>query len=237
MWFKFKKYNYTPSFEFKTTSRIKHLKNTYEELILKYINNKNDLSKEEENTLFIGIQEIATYIKNGILYQLLEDYQSKSSLSKKVEVLFYKAKQQYNGIDEFQRFIEDELFTLAEDAIFESIGLCDGNKYTKTESNSNMILFFKNKLFYKFLNFLEDRVVNFQNISSFLLNDESENILEKEELINDLIKSSKLFEVVDNKLILRIKESLINNKIDEDLIPYIEFLIEYKEKKYDKYTN
>lgn len=231
MLFKFKQYKYKPSFEIKTTSKIKSLKDKYEDIFLRYINDKNSLNKEEIEKLYSGIKEISLYIKTGMFYQLLEYYSSKTALSRKIEVLFYKAKQQYNGKEEFQDFIEEEILILAEDAIYEGLGLSEGIKFNKTEENSNMILFFKNKLFYKLLNFLENRVSNFQNLSFFLLNEDEEDLLEKEDFINKLIKDSNLEAAINPDIILRLKEALMFNNIDEDLIPYVEFLVEYKEKK------
>lgn len=84
MFFKFKKYNYIPSYEIKTSSKIEYLNNTYESLFLKYIQNKDSLTSEDNKKLFEGIKSISSYIIRGLFYQIIENYNSKSPIRKKI---------------------------------------------------------------------------------------------------------------------------------------------------------
>ncbi len=225
MFFNKKRYSFKPSYEAKTVSKLEELTNEYEKIFIKYISKKK-LNTTEEISLSKGIKEVSFYIKTGILYQFLEDYNSKTSLSKKVETLFYKLKHQFEYPSVFKDFIDEEILILAEDVVFESLGMDGGDSFfVKTGKSSNFILFCKNKLFYKLLNFLETRV-SFEK--TFLFED-SECEIEKEEYIDKLIVLSKLDKMLNEALVFRIKECLMNNKIDEDLIEYIEHMVEYKE--------
>lgn len=224
MFFRKKKYSFNPSYETKTISKLEQLTIEYEPVFLKYIR-KEKLTKTEELLLSKGIKEVSLYIKTGILYQLFEDYNTKSALSKKIETLFNVLKYQYlYSLSDFNDFINEEILNLSEDVVYEALGL--GNKcFIKNGEKSNFILFCKNKLLYKLLLFLETRI-HFEKTFIF---EEKECEIEKVDYIEKLIKLSKLDKMINTETISRIKECLLNNKIDEDLIEYIEHMVEYKE--------
>lgn len=221
MFFKYPKYKYTPSFEYKTNSKLVVLKNKYQNLFLSFIENK-----EIDNViLYEGIKEISNYITEGIFYQLQEDYQSKSSLSKKIEVLINKTLENYS-IDELRK----EILMLAEESVYESIGLGNSNNvFKQTTPNSNLILFTKNKLFFKVINYLSNKT----NIENHLLFNVEERDtveqIEREDYIDDLLDRSRLSKALDKTVINRIKECLLNESIESDIESYIEFLINFKE--------
>lgn len=123
---------------------------------------------------------------------------------------------------------------MAEDTIFESIGMIEGKLFHKETEKSNFISFLKKELFFKFLNFLEQRINNFKNGVLDLENNLELSCLdriEKEEYINDLIEDSNLSHCLSKDIIEKIKENLITENIEKDIVPYIEFLIEYKQNK------
>lgn len=232
MFFKFKKYNYIPSYEKKTSSKIEYLNQTYEFLFLKYIKDKKSLNNEEKEKLYEGINNISLYIIRGLFYQILENYNSKTPIEKKLEALYNVAKKQYNDNRLFESYLEEELKIMAEDTIYESIGMIEGKIFKKEKENSNFISYLKKQLFYKFLNFLEKRINNFKNCVLDLERLELSCLdkLEKEEFISDLIEDSNLSNCLNKDILEKIKESLINESFEKDIIPYIEFLIEFKNK-------
>lgn len=238
--FKFKKYKFIASYEIKTSTKIDYLLKEYENLFINYKIEKNNYSEKDKEKIFKGIQEVSQYIINGIFYQLLESYNSKSSLEKKVETLLKIAENQYDGKTSFKEYLEEELIILAETVIFESIGMIESKKhFEKTTEKSNIIYFMKQELFYKFLEFLDERVNTFNQMKIDLNNEyyEDEDLLEKEQLIEVLMKDSLLDKAISNDLKEKIKYALLNNDITKETKPYIEFLVSFKEKTYDTNNN
>jgi hypothetical protein len=233
MFFKFRKYNYIPSYEIKTSSKIEYLNKTYEYLFLKYIKDKDSLNNEEKEILYEGIKAISFYIIKGLFYQILENYNSKTPIEKKLEALYNVAKQQYNDNRNFEEYLEEELIIMAEDTIYESIGMIEGKLFKKETEKSNFISYLKKQLFFKFLNFLEKKINNFKNcvLDLEMLELSCLDKMEKEEFISDLIEDSNLSNCLSKDILEQIKENLINEHFEKEIIPYIEFLIEFKNKE------
>ena len=228
MFFALKKYSFKPSYDGKNISKIKYLNKTYEEIFLKYIENNNNISFEEKKHLSNGIQEISLYIKSSIFFQIIENFNSKTPIEKKANFLFLKLKEQYP--DNFNYFIEEEFLILSEDTVFETLGMLPStHKYIKSVESSNIISFMKNILFYKILNFLENKVNSFQVLKleeEFKISDKED----EEEFIDHLLINSNLKKSLNEDLYFRLKEGILTRNLDKDLIPYVKFLIEFKNK-------
>lgn len=225
MFFKLKKYSFKPSYDAKNISKIKLLNNNYEELFMKYIK-KEKFSIEEEKALYEGIKEISLYVKSAIYFQIVESFNSKLPIEKKAFILFEKLKNQYE--ERFKEFIDEEFIILAEDSVYEAIGMVDSKNVFKKQEKSNIISFIKNVMFYKVINFLENKVNSFKNLEiNFDLISEDDF---EEEFIDNLLIESNLKKSLNEDLYNRLKEGLLKRDLDKDLFPYVNFLIDFKNK-------
>lgn len=225
MFFKLKKYSFKPSYDAKHISKIKKLNDTYEELFIRYIK-KEKFSKEEEKELFNGIQEVSIYVKSALYFQIVESFNSKLPIEKKAGILFEKLKNQYE--ENFSEFIEEEFSILSEDSVYEAIGMIDSKNIFNKKEKANIISFIKNIMFYKVINFLENKVNSFKVLQinfDFISEDHDE-----EEYIDNLLLESNLKKSLNEDLYNRLKEGLLKRDLDKDLIPYVNFLIDFKNK-------
>lgn len=225
MFFRLKKYSFKPSYDAKNISKIKLLNNNYEELFIKYIK-KEKITINEEIELCNGIKEISSYVKSAIYFQIVESFNSKLPIEKKAFILFEKLKLQYE--DKFNEFIDEEFTLLSEDSVYEAIGMIDSKNTFKKQEKSNIISFIKNIMFYKVINFLENKVNSFKGLEinfSFIIEDN-----EEEEYIDNLLIESNLKKSLNEDVYNRLKEGLLKRDLDKDLIPYVNFLIDFKNK-------
>jgi hypothetical protein len=220
MFFRFNSYSFKPTYENKNLSKFNYLKNKYQDVILKYINNKEKLNKDEQLLFFFAIEEISVYITNGIFFQITKEYDKKTDLDKKMYSLFTRIN--YYHENTFADTLAEDIYILSTNSIYEALGINGNNKFQKVNKNSCFISYTKNRLYYKVLNFLEKKCQVLNNID---VDSDNIDVIEKQEdMIDELIKIKKLDQVLDEKLIKEIKEALLIRSIPKHIIPYIEFL-------------
>lgn len=214
--FKFKSYNFIPSYDYKNKSMLQSLTEIYQPLFIKYIN--KEIFKDEEITLMNGIHAVTSYIIVGLEYRIKEDFQSKTSVEKKAQSLLNILK--YYSNNEFRFLSKEDVRSLAEDTVYEALGMITGKQFKQISNSSNFILYCKDLLFYKFLNYLEKRVGEYGTYDDqeFSLS-YSDKLYTVEKLID-----AHFIQAFGENIANRVRECLLHEKIDDDLLPYVEFL-------------
>lgn len=215
-------YSYIPSFEIKTKNRLDLLTIKYQDLFLKFIQSKK-LEKKDEEMFSEGIREVSFYITYGIFYQLSNSYNSKTKAEQKLEALFNILKKEYSDID-FNKYIEEEILILAEDSIYESLGMKISNKdktFYVTSETSNFIKYAKANLFFKVINLLEQKTNEFK--IRLEENDEENEITEAD--VDEIFKKKNFHLCLPEDILIELKHAILTRQFPDHIRPYLEKMI------------
>lgn len=231
--FNFPKYRFIISYNKKTQNLLGVMIENYEPVLLKYIKDKDSLSLEENKIFCDAIQDISRYVIIGLMYQVLLSPNKKTPVE--MECVYYLSlSKKYYSPEAFQEILDRETIHLAEEAIFESLGMFKNKKdktFIKLTDRSNIISYINGIFFYKFLNFIKAHIeaCNKVQLQSSDFEDEIRVSEEQRDFLDDLIEKSLLNKSVSTELLEEIKESILTGDIDEEILPYVEFLAKYKE--------
>lgn len=115
-----KKYQYKPSWIYKTGSKYKILTEEYQDIFKSYVLNEDIKEKEK---LFFGIKEISIYISDSFFYIVEENYDQKTNQEKVISAIFFKMSKIYGSSNNFKEEIKDKIEDLAELAVLYSLGM------------------------------------------------------------------------------------------------------------------
>ena len=231
----FQKYKFVVSYDKKTESRLGVIIQTYESVFLKYIKDRKSLTKEEETLLKDGINDIRKYVVFGLIYHLAFKPNKNNPLDR--ECLYYMnlAKKFYSK-DYYQELLEDETMILAEDAIYESLGVIPGKEhkaFVKLTERANIVSYIQGIFYYKFLEFLKSHIGAYHNMGNISDETDSMKVIKDEnrELLDGLISRSLLNKSVPLNVLNNIRECILSGNIDEEILPYVKFLANFKEQE------
>jgi hypothetical protein len=224
-------YSYTPSFEIKTKNKLELLTLKYQPIFLYFIENKN-LKKEDEVLFIDGIKEVSTYILQGVFYQIKNNFNSKTNTEKKLNTLYYMLMKYYSSIDiNYKIYIEEEIYLLAEESVYEALGmkLSDKNKtFFISSETSNFIKYAKANLFYKVILLLEKKVNPIKNefvsVSESLYYEHDENFDISEEDIDNVFKLNNFHLALPADILIELKHAILTREFPEHIRPYLERL-------------
>ena len=223
---KFKKYQCSLSKEGEFKLKIIELTRKYESIFLKIINNKK-LSSDEELLFYKGIKEVKDYVFSSIFNYNI-DFENK--LIVKLKVLY----NQNNSLS------DDSIKDIIEDVIYEALGYNKENQkvktFKKTSENSYFIKYVQIMSIYALLKKMENECEYYHYCTTHLnyFYEDNNDLCSKEQTINILFKKSKFDTALPERTLLKLKNILLGKEeATKDMIPYLEYLAQLKEKNED----
>lgn len=217
----FKRYQFKPSFEIKTKAKIIQLTEKYELICLKAIN-KEKLTSEENYLLMDAINDIKEYTTQGIFFKMTENYNSKLPIEKKAETLFNQLLNLYSYTGDPYSSVKIEIEELVLDTIYGALGYDKAIKpFIKQKENSYLIKYIQSLLFYKILNFLEEKTNSLKQARE---DDVYKNETHSENDLFIALEESDLKESIPEDVYNELKEAILKESYPKHLIPYIQFL-------------
>lgn len=219
--FEFKRYS-DDVLNYKT--KIEGLNKLYEPLFLKFITDINSLNKNEEIIFYQGLNEISLYIVNNLLFKIRVGTNNKLDI--KIATLYTKYSNMHEDVYSFSYKFSEDIFDLAKDSIYESVGIPNRKKAFKKIKSGNLISYIQNIFTYKVLNLLNNQVNAILGIGQSNSVENDELGIDEILIIEELLELKKVKYIFGEKKFNEIKKIMISGTTDipKQLLKIFEYI-------------